>query len=131
MHMVCVPADRDESPVRQFGANTIDLEAIAAWLAKWGVRTVVMKATAVYWIPLFELLESKGFQVHLIEPAQLFRCGARLKTDALDAQWIQQLYSYGLLRALFRPPDTVLALRVFVRMRQMQMRYATGYVQHM
>ena len=131
MHMVCVPADRDESPVRQFGANTIDLEAIAAWLEKCGVTTVAMEATGVYWIPLFELLESKGFQVHLIEPGQLSRCGARPKTDVLDAQWIQRLHSYGLLRASFRPPDSVLALRAFVRVRQMQVRYAAGHVQHM
>ena len=131
MHMVCVPADRDQNPVRQFGANTADLEAIAAWLEKCGVTTVAMEATGVYWIPLFELLESKGFQVHLIEPGQLSRCGARPKTDVLDAQWIQRLHSYGLLRASFRPPDSVLALRAFVRMRQMQVRYAAGHVQHM
>ena len=131
MHMVCVPADRDGNPVRQFGANTVDLEAIAAWLEKCGVTTVAMEATGVYWIPLFELLESKGFQVHLIEPGQLSRCGARPKTDVLDAQWIQRLHSYGLLRASFRPPDSVLALRAFVRMRQMQVRYAAGHVQHM
>ena len=131
MHMVCVPADRDENPVRQFGANTVDLEAIAAWLEKCRVTTVAMEATGVYWIPLFELLESKGFQVRLIEPGQLSRCGARPKTDVLDAQWIQRLHSYGLLRASFRPPDSVLALRAFVRMRQMQIRYAAGHVQHM
>jgi transposase len=131
MHMVCVPADRDENPVRQFGANTVDLEAIAAWLEKSRVTTVALESTGVYWIPLFELLESKGFQVHLIEPGQLSRCGARPKTDVLDAQWIQRLHSYGLLRASFRPPDTVLALRAFVRMRAMQVRYAASHVQHM
>src|SRR5262249_44643207 len=131
MHMVCVPANRDQNPVRQFGANTIDLEAIAAWLQKCGVTTVAMESTGVYWIPLFELLESKGFQVHLIEPGQLSRCGARPKTDVLDAQWIQRLHSYGLLRASFRPPDCVMALRAFVRVRQMQLRYAAGHLQHM
>ena len=131
MHMVCVPADRDAEPVRQFGANTADLQAIAAWLKACGITTVAMESTGVYWIPLFELLESEGFEVKLVEPGQLSRCGARPKTDVLDAQWIQRLHSYGLLRGSFRPPDAVLALRAYWRQRQMLMRYAAGHVQHM
>jgi transposase len=131
MHMVCVPADRDANPVRQFGANTADLQEIAAWLKKCGVKTIALESTGIYWIPLFELLESEGFDVHLVEPGQLSRCGARPKTDVLDAQWIQRLHSYGLLRASFRPPDSVLALRAYWRQRQMQVRYGASHVQHM
>jgi len=131
MHMVCVPADRDANPVRQFGANTADLQELAAWLRKCGVKTVALESTGVYWIPLFELLESEGFEVNLVEPGQLSRCGARPKTDVLDAQWIQRLHSYGLLRASFRPPDSVLALRAYWRQRQMLVRYAASHVQHM
>jgi transposase len=131
MHMVCVPADRDANPVRQFGANTADLQEIAAWLKKCGVKTIALESTGVYWIPLFELLESEGFEVSLVEPGQLSRCGARPKTDVLDAQWIQRLHSYGLLRASFRPPDSVLALRAYWRQRQMQVRYAASHAQHM
>ena len=131
MHMVCVPADRDPSPVRQFGANTVDLHEIVAWLKKCRVKTVALESTGVYWIPLYELLESEGFEVQLVEPGQLSRCGARPKTDVLDAQWIQRLHSYGLLRGSFRPPDSVLALRAYWRQRQMQVRYAASHVQHM
>jgi transposase len=131
MHMVCVPADRDTDPVRQFGANTVDLQEIVAWLKKCRVTTVALEATGVYWIPLFELLESEGFLVFLVEPGQLSRCGARPKTDVLDAQWIQRLHSYGLLQASFRPPDSVLALRAYSRQRQIQVRSAAGEVQHM
>jgi transposase len=131
MHMVCVPADRDPNPVRQFAANTADLHAIVAWLKKCGVKTVAMESTGVYWIPLYELLESEGFEVKLAEPGQLSRCGARPKTDVLDAQWIQRLHSYDLLRGSFRPPDSILALRAYWRQRQMQVRYAASHVQHM
>ena len=131
MHMVCVPADRDANPVRQFGANTADLQELVAWLKKCRIKTVALESTGVYWIPLFELLESEGFEVYLVEPGQLSRCGARPKTDVLDAQWIQRLHSYGLLRASFRPPDSVLALRAYWRQRQMQVRYAASHVQHM
>ena len=59
------------------------------------------------------------------------RVAARPKTDVLDAQGIQRLHSYGLLRASFRPPDSVLALRAYWRQRQMQVRYAASHAQHM
>jgi transposase len=131
MHMVCVPADRDANPVRQFGANTADLHQIVAWLKECRVKTIALESTGIYWIPLFELLESEGFEVFLVEPGQLSRCGARPKTDVLDAQWIQRLHSYGLLRASFRPADSVLGLRAYSRLRQMQVRYAASHVQHM
>jgi transposase len=131
MHMVCVPADRDPEPVKRFGANTADLHVIAAWLKLCGITSVALESTGVYWIPLFELLESLGFEVYLVEPGQLSHCGARPKTDVLDAQWIQRLHSYGLLRGSFRPADSVLGLRSYWRQRQMQVRYAASHVQHM
>lgn len=142
MHMVCVPADRVAAPVddgaagmpanvRRFGANSCDLQAIADWLSACGVTTVAMESTGVYWIPLFELLEARGFEVYLVEPGQLAHCGARPKTDVLDVQWIQRLHSYGLLRPSFRPPDSIMALRGYHRQRQMQVRYAASHVQHM
>lgn len=141
MHMVCVPADRvapataeaapEPANVRRFGANSCDLKALADWLADCGVTTVAMESTGVYWIPLFELLEARGFEVWLVEPGQLSRCGARPKTDVLDAQWIQRLHSYGLLLPSFRPAASVLALRGYYRQRQMQIRYAASHTQHM
>ena len=84
MHMVCVPA-RASPPgpapdpgglpanVRRFGANSCDLAAIADWLRACGVTTVAMESTGVYWVPLFELLEARGFEVWLVEPGQLSR----------------------------------------------------------
>lgn len=142
MHMVCVPVNRigpgPESAcgglppnVRRFGANSCDLVAIADWLKECGVTTVAMESTGVYWIPLYELLELRGFEVWLVEPGQLSRCGARPKTDVLDVQWIQRLHSYSLLRPSFRPPDSILALRAYHRQRQMQIRYAASHAQHM
>jgi transposase len=142
MHMVCVPAPgaAPTAPgeggglpanVRRFGANSCDLVAIADWLTECGVTTVALESTGVYWVPLYELLESRGFEVWLVEPGQLSRCGARPKTDVLDAQWIQRLHSYGLLQRSFRPPDSVLALRGYHRQRQMQVRYAASHTQHM
>jgi transposase len=142
MHMVAVSPDRFPAQVegerhglpphvRRFGANSCDLAAIADWLVECGVTTVAMESTGVYWIPLFELLESRGFQVYLVEPGQLSHCGARPKTDVHDAQWIQRLHTYGLLRGSFRPTDSILALRGYHRQRQMQIRCAASHTQHM
>lgn len=83
------------------------------------------------WVPLFELLEARGFQVCLIEPGQASRCGARPKTDVLDAQWLQRLHAHGLLRGSFRPPDEVIALRAYLRQRQMLISYGGTHIQHM
>ena len=118
-------------PLALFFGFAPGLHQIVAWLKACRVKTVALESTGVYWIPLFELLESEGFEVNLVEPGQLSRCGARPKTDVLDAQWIQRLHSYGLLRGSFRPPDSVLALRAYWRQRQMQVRYAASHVQHM
>src|SRR5260370_9787015 len=142
MHMVCVPGDSvslqaDSASaglpgyVGECGANSCDLAAIAAWLTACAVTTVALESTGVYWIPLFELLESRGFEVYLVEPGQLSRCGARPTTDVLDVQWIQRLHTYGLSPPSFRPPDSIMALRGYHRPRQMQIRYAASHVQHM
>jgi transposase len=131
LHLVCVPAGRDAQPIRSFGANSCDLAALADWLRQCGVTTVAMESTGVYWIPLFELLEARGFAVSLVEPGQLSHCGARPKTDVLDVPWSQRLHSYGLLRPSFRPPESVLALRGYQRQRPMLVRYAASHVQHM
>jgi transposase len=126
-HVVCVGPNQVET----FGAYTANLEAIADHLKTHGVTTVVLESTGVYWIPLFELLEARGFQVFLVEPSQAGHCGARPKTDVLDCQWLQRLHTFGLLRPSFRPPDSVLTLRGYWRQRQLLVRYAASHVQHM
>jgi len=86
-HYVAVPDGRDPegSDVRAFGAFTADLYALADWLIRCGIETVAMESTGVYWIPLFELLSERGFEVKLVDPRQLKRVPAR-KTDVLDYQ---------------------------------------------
>jgi transposase len=145
VHWVAVPPDHVPSPkaidtgtasnlpphVRKFGACTADLELLADWLRLCGVTTVAMESTGVYWIPLFELLERRGFQVNLVDPRQTKHAPGRPKTDVLDCQWIQRLHSYGLLTASFRPEDQVVVLRSYLRQRHMLIRYAGQHVQHM
>src|SRR5438445_6843402 len=129
-HMVAVPEGRDEVSVREFGAFTADLEALAAWLKKCGVTTVAMESTGVYWIPLFELLERRGFEVKLVDARHVKNVSGR-KSDVLDCQWIQQLHTYGLLAGAFRPPDEVCVLRSYLRQREMLRQAASQHIQHM
>jgi len=129
-HLVAVPEGRDEVSVREFGAFTADLEALAAWLKKCGVTTVAMESTGVYWIPLFELLERRGFEVKLVDARHVKNVSGR-KSDVLDCQWIQQLHTYGLLAGAFRPPDEVCVLRSYLRQREMLRQAASQHIQHM
>lgn len=117
--------------VRKFGAFTCDLEALAAWLKDCHVTTIAMESTGVYWIPLFELLSSQGFDVILVDPRQTKHAPGRPKSDVLDCQWIQRLHSYGLLTASFRPGDDVVVWRGYQRQRETLIRYAAQHVQHM
>ena len=129
-HLVAVPEGRDEVSVREFGTFTADLEALAAWLKKCGVTTVAMESTGVYWIPVFELLERRGFEVKLVDARHVKNVSGR-KSDVLDCQWIQQLHTYGLLAGAFRPSDEVCVLRSYLRQREMLRQTASMHIQHM
>jgi transposase len=126
----CVPADRDEQSVQVFPTFTVDLHALADWLADCQIETVAMESTGVYWIPVYEILESRGFEVYLVNARHVKNVPGR-KTDILDCQWIQQLHTYGLLRASFRPPEDICALRALARHRDNLIRYRSAHVQHM
>ncbi len=125
-----VPADRDDPSVRVFPTFTVDLHALADWLAACQVETVAMESTGVYWIPIYEILESRGFEVYLVNARHIKNVTGR-KTDILDCQWIQQLHTYGLLGASFRPPEEICALRALARHRDNLIRYRAAHIQHM
>ena len=91
---------------------------------------MVMESTGVYWIPLFEVLEERGFQVMLVDPRRIKNVPGR-KTDVLDCQWLQQLHSYGLLSGAFRPDGDIRRLRSYLRQRAMLVEYASHHIQHM
>ena len=129
-HFVAVPADRAEQPVHEFEAFTADLYRLADWLTECGVETVVMESTGVYWIPLFGVLEERGFRVMLVDPRRIKNVPGR-KTDVLDCQWLQQLHTYGLLSGAFRPDGDTRRLRSYLRQRAMLVEYASHHIQHM
>ena len=127
---VAVPPDRDPESTRRFGTFTRDLSALADWLECCGVRTVAMESTGIYWIPLFQVLEERGFQVYLVN-AHYLKCVPGRKSDVSDCQWIQYLHSVGLLRTSFRPPDRICAIRALWRHRASLLQMAAEHIMHM
>lgn len=117
VHYVCVPEGRDEQRVQKFGCFTADLHNLAQWLKKCKVTTVAMESTGVYWISLFQILESYEFEVKLVNARHVKNVPGR-KSDVQDCQWLQQLHSYGLLRGSFRPDNQMCVLRSYVRQRK-------------
>ena len=128
---VSVPEDRTEKNVLRFGAYTCDLYEIAKWLKGNKIKSVAMESTGVYWIPLFEVLEQKGFDVFLVNAREVKNVSGRPKTDKHDCQWIRRLQTYGLLRNSFRPSDEVCRLRTLTRHRKNLDRQSSRHVQHM
>ena len=130
MHVAAVGPERTAEPVRSFGTFTTDLHRLVNWFAECGVKTVVMESTSVYWIPVFELLEARGFEVFLVNARDAKHVPGR-KTDVSDAQWLQRLHSHGLLRASFRPKGEIVELRAYLRQRERLLEYAASHIQHM
>jgi hypothetical protein len=127
---VAVPPDRAEESTRRFSSFTYDLHALADWLGQCRIQSVAMESTGVYWIPLFQILEERGFKVYLVNAHYLKSVPGR-KSDVSDCQWIQYLHSVGLLRASFRPPDAICALRTLWRHRGSLLEMAAEHILHM
>jgi len=129
-HFVAVAEGLDEQPVREFRSFTNDIEQMAQWLISCGVTTVAMESTGVYWIPVFEILESYGLEVKLVNARHVKNVPGR-KSDVLDCQWLQRLHTYGLLQGAFRPTEQVCTLRSYVRQRSSLVQSVSSYIQRM
>ena len=129
-HVVAVAPDRDDEPVRSFKSFTGDLHRLAEWLVACRIETVAIESTGVYWIPLYEILESRNITVVVANARDVKHVPGR-KSDVNDAQWLQQLHAYGLLRGSFHPPADIAELRAYLRQRERLLDYAGSHIQHM
>jgi transposase len=127
---VAIPPDRVGETVRSFPTFTEDLRELADWLTASGVDTVAMESTGVYWIPLYQILEARNIEVHLVNAQHVKHVSGR-KSDIMDCQWLQYLHSVGLLRASFRPEPAVCEIRSLMRHRETLVQMASVHVQHM
>src|SRR5258706_1408401 len=130
MHMAAVNPACTDVPVRSFGTFTQDLHDLADWFKACGVTSVAMESTGVYWIPAYEILEQRGFEVILVNARYAKNVPGR-KTDASDAAWLRQLHSYGLLRGSFRPDVEIATLRAYLRQRERLAEFAAAPIHHL
>src|ERR1700675_193628 len=129
-HYVAVRPDRDPQPVRRFDCFTADLHRLADWLQSCGVKTVAMQSTGVYWIPVYEVLEERGFQVYLVNARNTKNLPGR-KSDVQESQWLLKLHTYGLLNNSFHPTAEIRVARTYWRQRAEHVRGASTCIQRM
>jgi len=129
-HFVAVPPARDAEPVQEFGSWTADLNRMAEWLIARGIDTVAMQSTGVYWFAVYDVLESRGLKVFLVNASHTKNLPGR-KTDVQESQWLMKLHTYGLLRNSFRPPEEIRPIRAIWRLRDRHVQDAGRSIQHM
>lgn len=129
-HYVAVRPDHDPEPVRRFDCFTVDLHRLADWLRSCGVKSVVMQSTGVYWIPLYEILEERGFEVYLVNARHTKNLPGR-KSDVQESQWLLKLHTYGLLNNSFQPTAEIRVLRTYWRQRAEHVQAASVCIQRM
>src|SRR2546428_11584613 len=129
-HFAAVPADRDAQPVQEFGSWTADLHRMGKWLQSCRIDTVVVQATGVYWIPLYDILTEHGIRVVLVNAQHTKNVPGR-KSDVQESQWLMKLHTYGLLRDSFRLTENLEGVRTIWRLRDRHVKEAGRAVQHM
>ena len=129
-HYVAVAPDRDSHPVRRFECFTADLYQLADWLKNCGVKTVALQSTGVYWIPLYDILEERGFEVYLVNARHTKNLPGR-KSDVQESQWLLKLHTYGLLNNSFQPTSEIRVLRTYWRQRAEHVHGVTTCIQRM
>ena len=120
----------ENQDVRSFDTFTSSFREATDYLLENNVKTVAMEATGVYWIILYEMLESSGLDVWLVDGRQTRQVPGR-KTDVKDCQWIQKLHSFGLLSRCFVPDQQMKEIRSYQRLREDHIRSASACVNHM
>ena len=129
-HYVAVPPSRDATPVQEFGSWTADLVRMCEWLQACRIETVVMQATGVYWIALYDQLRERGMQVVVVN-AQYTKNVPGRKSDIQESQWLMKLHTYGLLRNSFQLESEMEKVRTIWRLRDRHVKEAGRAVQHM
>ncbi len=116
--------------VEHFETFTDALHQARDYLLAHHIETVAMEATGIYWLPLYEILETAGIEVFLVNGAHVKNVPGR-KSDVLDCQWLQQLHSCGLLRKSFIPEAQIRQLRSYLRLRDDHIELGAMHIQHM
>ncbi len=125
---IFIATSKDDEVVN-YDTYTESYKRAIEYLKSKEIQSIVIEATGIYWIAFFELLESAGFEVYVVNGKHVKNVPGR-KTDVLDCQWLRTLHSYGLLRASFIPPQNIRALRSYVRLRDDNIGPGSQHIQH-
>jgi len=129
-HYVAVPPGRAAQAVQKFGSFTADLHRMGQWLKACKVDRVVMQATGVYWMGLYQVLEEYGLDVRVVNATYTKTLPGR-KSDVQECQWLQKLHTFGLLNPSFLPGPEIRRLRTYLRQRENLVAAAGTCIQHL
>ena len=110
---LCILCDTGEIIERVFGVLTFQLRDMRRLMQSYGVTDVTMESTAMYWIPIWRVLEPH-FHLKLVNPYFIKQLPGR-KSDVNDAQWIAEYTMKDLVRGSFVPPERIQQLRQYDR----------------
>jgi transposase len=82
------------------------------------------------WIPLYEILDSRGLEVYLVNARHTKNLPGR-KSDVQESQWLLKLHTYGLLRNSFHPSAEIRIVRTYWRQRGDHVRAVSTCIQRM
>jgi len=101
-------------PVKEYLTLTNHIHAMGNDLQCERVEVIAMESTGMYWVPVWNILESMGFDLILVNPYLIKQMPGR-KSDVKDAQWIATLLHKGLLRSSLVPCEQIRELRTYSR----------------
>ena len=101
---------------KRFSTFNNDILCFADWLKENNCNDVCMESTGKYWIPVFNILESKNINVTIANPKWVKAVKGN-KDDKKDSKWIGDLFRLGLVPGSFIPPKPIRILREFTRYR--------------
>jgi transposase len=129
--VVCVGEGVDEEPIRTFGTTTAQLRKAGEWMVSCGIDTVAIEATGVYWVPAYEIWQEQGLKPVLVESNSIHSLNGKKKSDFIDADWLQLLHTFGLLRPCQRAERSMIELRGYMRRRREVTEASSACIQHM
>lgn len=132
VHMTFVGSSKPISKTKKFKSNYADLSSMCDWILSFRQKffsggydpanpefqmiPVYMESTGKYSVPVYNVLEEKGFAPNVVNPMHVRMIKGK-KTDQKDCAWIAQLGASGLLFSSYIPDQTIRNARNLSRTR--------------